>query len=124
MKSKYDPEADAIYVYLSDKPYAYGTDLDDERRIDYASDHTPRGVELLCVSDGVNLDGLPRIDEIAEVLEAEGIKIYVMGQRPSITWQGYSNVFNWQDHLNMFNVTEGTEKHTSRLKKEKEEVTV
>jgi len=126
MKFKYDAEADAIYIYLSEKPYAYGTDLDDERRIDYASDNTPIGVELLCVSDGVNLDGLPYVyvDEIAEVLEAEGINIYVMGRQPSITWQGYSNMFNWQDHLNMFNVTEGTEKHTSRLKKEKEEVTV
>ena len=72
------------------------------------------------------MDGLPYVyvDEIAEVLEAERVKIYVMGQRPSITWQGYSNVFNWQDHLNMFNVTEGTEKHTSRLKEEKEEVTI
>ena len=75
MKSKYDPEGDAIYIYLSEKPYAYGTDLDDDRRIDYASDNTPIGVELLCVSDGVNLDSLPRIDEIAEVLEDEGIKI-------------------------------------------------
>ena len=125
MKSKYDAEADAIYIYLGEKPYAYGTDLDDERRIDYASDNTPIGVELLCVSDGVNLDSLPRIDEIAKVLEAERVKIYVMGQRPSITWQSCSNVFNWQDYLNMFNVTEGTVKPTApRLKKEEEEVTV
>ena len=70
MKSKYDAEADAIYIYLSEKPYAYGTDLDDERRIDYASDNTPIGVELLCVSKGVNLDGLPHVDEIAKLLEA------------------------------------------------------
>lgn len=124
MEFKHDVQADAVYIYLSDKPYAYGKDLDDERRIDYASDSTLIGVELLCVSDGVNLDGLPCIDEIAEILEAEGIKIYVIGRQPSITWQGYSNMFNWQDHLNMFNVTEGTGKHTSRLKEEKEEVTV
>jgi len=92
MKAKYDAEADAIYIYLGEKPYAYGKDLDDERRIDYASDNTPIGVELLCVSDGVNLDSLPRIDEIAKVLEAERVKIYVMGQRPSVDSQGYSNV--------------------------------
>ena len=36
MEFKYDAQADAIYIYLSDKPYAYGKDLDDERRIDYA----------------------------------------------------------------------------------------
>ena len=92
MKAKYDPEADAIYIYLSEKLYAYGKDLDDERRIDFAADNTPIGVELLCVSKGVNLDSLPHIDEIAEILEAKGIKIYVMGRQPSITWQGYSNV--------------------------------
>ncbi len=123
MKFKYDPEADAIYIYLSEKQYAYGTDLDDERRIDYASDNTPIGVELLCVSEGVNLNSLPHIDEIAKALEAEGIKIYIMERPPSITWQSYSSVFNWQDYQNMFNVTEGIGKSTARLT-EKEEVTV
>ena len=70
MKFKHDPQADAIYIYLRDKPYAYGKDLDDERRIDYAADNTPIGVELLCVSKGVNLDSLPHVDEIAKLLEA------------------------------------------------------
>ena len=117
MKFKHDAQADAIYIYLGEKPYAYGKDLDDERRIDYASDNTSIGVELLCVSKGVNLDSLPHIDEIAEVLEAEGIKIYVLERRPSVDWQGYSNV--------EFNV-----KLTSPVAKEveephiKEEVTV
>jgi len=92
MKLKHDTEADAIYIYLSDKPYAYGMDLDDERRIDYTSDNTPRGVELLCVSDGVNIDSLPRIDEIAKILEAEGIKIYEMKQQ-SYTDIAYSPIF-------------------------------
>ncbi len=116
MKFKYDTEADAIYIYLSDKPYAYGTDLDDERRIDYASDNTPRGVELLCVGRGVNVESLPHKDEIAEILEANGIKTYIM--------EGYPIA----DGV-MFNVdlaspkTEETEKPTARLA-EKEEVTV
>lgn len=121
MKSKYDPQADAVYIYLSDNPYAYGRDLDDERRIDYAADDSPIGVELLCVSEGVNLGGLPQIDEIAGALEAEGIKVYVVEPPPSITWQSYSGVLNWQDYRNMFNVTEGTGK---LLVKETEEVTV
>lgn len=92
MKFKYDKQADAVYIYLSHKQYAYGKDLDDERRIDYASDHTPIGVELLCVSKGVNMNGIPRADEITNVLEAEGIKTYILEQQPSIPWQGYSNV--------------------------------
>ena len=70
MEFKHDAQADAIYISLSNKPYAYGKDLDDERRIDYAADNTPIGVELLCVSKGVNLDGLPCKDEIAEILKA------------------------------------------------------
>ncbi len=81
MKVKYDREADAMYIYLSSKPYAYGKDLDDERRIDYASDNTPMGVELLCASKGVNLEGLPGVDEIARTVEDNGIKIYTMKQR-------------------------------------------
>ena len=80
MKFKHDKIADAIYISLSNKTYAYGKDLDDERRVDYAADGTPIGVELLCVSRGVNLDGLPHVDEIAEAVEAEKIKIYEMVQ--------------------------------------------
>ena len=91
MKFKHDPEADAIYIYLSEKPYAYGTDLDDERRIDYASDDRPIGVELLCVSDGVNVDALPHKSEIIDVLESNGIKVYTM-QGYSVTMQGYSGL--------------------------------
>ncbi len=74
MEFKHDVEADAIYISFSSKPYAYGKDLDDERRIDYASDNTAIGVELLNVSKGVNLDGLPRKDKIAEVLKAKVIR--------------------------------------------------
>ena len=91
MKLKHDAQADAVYIYLSDKPYAYGTDLDDERRIDYAADNTPIGVELLCVSKGVNLDSLPRKDEIAEVMRDKRIKIYEMVQY-SYIMSGSSNI--------------------------------
>ena len=46
MTPKYDREADAIYISLAKAPYAYGKDLDKERRIDYAADGTPIGVEI------------------------------------------------------------------------------
>ena len=74
----YDKEADAIYLTLRSEPYAYGRDLDDERRIDYASDHQEIGIELLSVSKGVNLDGLPAVDKVAEVLNNYGIKTYIL----------------------------------------------
>jgi uncharacterized protein YuzE len=73
---EYDREAVALYVYLSDKPYAYGRDLDPERHIDYAADGTPIGVELTCVRSGVNLDDLPAAAEIADILKKLDLPAY------------------------------------------------
>ncbi len=76
MEYEYDPEADAVYIRLSDKEYAYGEDLDRERHIDYASDGTPVGVELLCVSSGASLRDLPHQDAIEGILRKLNIKIF------------------------------------------------
>ena len=76
MKLEHDREADAIYIYLSNKPYAYGKNLDDDRRIDYSSNQKPIGIELLSVSRGVNLHNLPFADSVLEILNSEGIKSY------------------------------------------------
>ena len=76
MKIKYDQQADAVYIYLSDKPYAYGKELDNERRIDYSEDNIAIGVELLSVSKGVNPDDLPKQDKIIEILEQNHIKVF------------------------------------------------
>lgn len=76
MKIKHDREADALYIYLSDKLYAYGKDLDDERHIDFASDDTPIGIELLCVSKGVNPDDLPNQEKVIRLLEAKNFKVF------------------------------------------------
>ena len=76
MKIRYDKQADAIYVILSGKTYAYGKDLDEERRIDYDANGNPRGVELLCVSTGVITDELPNRAEIEQALEDRGIRVY------------------------------------------------
>ena len=77
MRMEYDKKADAIYIYLSDAPYAYGRNLDHERRIDFAEDGTPIGVELLCVSTGVITDDLPNRAEIERALGDRGIKVFV-----------------------------------------------
>jgi hypothetical protein len=73
MQFEHDSEADAVYVRLSLKPYSYGRDLDDYRRIDYAVDGTPIGIELLSISDGVNLVGLPYAASVAAYLEIKGL---------------------------------------------------
>ena len=76
MRIKHDKEADAIYIYLSNKPYAYGKDLDNERRIDYSSDNEPIGIELLYVSKGINPDDLPQQREVIELLEDGHFRVF------------------------------------------------
>ena len=75
MELRYDKEADAIYVRLSDEQYAYGEELDAERRIDYDGDGKPIGVELLCVSEGVDVRNLPQYDAVSELLSRHHIKV-------------------------------------------------
>jgi len=72
---RHDEEADAVYLRISEKTYAYGEELDPERRIDYAEDGTPVGVELLCVSTGVDLRDLPEQDAIAKLLAQKRIRV-------------------------------------------------
>lgn len=73
---EHDKEVDAIYIRLSNKPYAYSKELDYTRHIDYDANGEPRGVELLCVSDGVITDGLPYRAEIERLLEERHIKLF------------------------------------------------
>ena len=77
LRYEHDPEADAIYVYLSDKPYAYGEDLSPERRVDFSADGTPIGVELTCLSGGVSLAGLPASGEVGDLLAKLNVKMLV-----------------------------------------------
>ena len=76
MNIKYDKKADAIYIYISNEPYAYGKNLDHERRIDYDVNDEPIGVELLCVSEGVITNDLPHRGEIERLLEKNHIKLF------------------------------------------------
>ena len=84
MELKHDCECDAIYIQLSTKAYAYGIDLDNERRVDYSEDGTPIGIELLCACHGVILTGLPCPQEITELLRAKGITVYTSPENQSI----------------------------------------
>ena len=77
LRFEHDPEADALYVYLSDKAYAYGEELSSERRVDFATDRTPIGVELTCLSEGVSLADLPASSEIADLLTKLNVKVLV-----------------------------------------------
>ncbi len=76
MHVTHDPEVDAIYIRLCDVPYAFGHNLDAERRIDYGDDQQPLGIELLGVSHGVNVADLPDQAAVIAVLEQRQIKTF------------------------------------------------
>jgi uncharacterized protein YuzE len=86
LEIKHDAAADAIYITLDSDQYAYGHDLDDQRRIDYADNGHPIGIELLSVSRGVNLSDLPYSDIITSLLCHSGIKTYEI--IPSYVYSG------------------------------------
>ncbi len=73
---EFDDKADVIYIHFNDCPVEYTKKLDDMRYIDYASDDTLIGVELLCVSEGVITDDLPNRAEIERALEDRGIRVF------------------------------------------------
>ncbi|HEX5479643.1 MAG TPA: DUF2283 domain-containing protein, partial [Dehalococcoidia bacterium] len=68
--------ADTIYLWLSEQPYSFGEDLDRERRAGYAADRSAIGIELTCVSMGVDLRDLPARDEIARLLSSLNIEVF------------------------------------------------
>ena len=72
---EHDPEADAVYVRLSDRPYARTEELDDYRNIDYDADGCAIGVEFLYVSKGVDLSEVPQAAAVAEALKRLPVKV-------------------------------------------------
>jgi uncharacterized protein YuzE len=69
MSLDYDEATDSLYISLREGiPRAFGRSLDDSRYVDFGPDGEPIGVELLSVSKGVKLEGLPEEDAIRELL--------------------------------------------------------
>lgn len=72
-KVTYDATVDASAVYLTDPPVgrvARTEVLDDERLVDYDAEGRPVLVELLDVSRGVVLEGLPEPELVRAAVEA------------------------------------------------------
>jgi uncharacterized protein YuzE len=65
----YSPESDAIYVALTDRLVSRQRHLDDYRILDLAEDGSIVGVELLGVSGGVDLTGLPNQAVLRQAVE-------------------------------------------------------
>lgn len=66
--AEYDPDADAIYVYLRDTETARTVAVDDFRNIDYAQDGAVVGIEFLDVSGGVDLHDIPFAQRVEELI--------------------------------------------------------
>jgi len=71
-----DEEVDAVYIRLSQGRVVRTEDLGEGRFADYDATGTLVGVELLGVSHGVNLDGLPSHDVIERFLTEHSIRVY------------------------------------------------
>ena len=72
-----DIKADAIYIQLTDEPIGYTKELDDNRLIDYSMNPgQPVGIDLLAVSEGVKLNGLPRVEIVEGILKSIGVKTH------------------------------------------------
>lgn len=80
MKAEYDRDADAAYFQFSPSDSARQVRLDDSRIVDYASDGSLVGVEILSPSRGVDLSGIPRAVEIAGVLRRLGFRVTGLGR--------------------------------------------
>ncbi len=72
-----DPTADAVYIQLNDEPIGYTEELDDNRLIDCTMNPgKPVGIDLLAVSEGVKLEGLPEVETVKKILVGLGVKVY------------------------------------------------
>ena len=76
LEIEYDKQADAIYIHLSNNGVAYTKQLDNLRYVDFSSDNKAVGIELLCVSNGVITDNLPRANEIIKLLQNKNVKVF------------------------------------------------
>ncbi len=68
-----DPEADAAYVTIDDAAVTQTRELDRYRILDLDSAGRVVGIELLRVSSGVSLEGLPFAKELAPLLATSNI---------------------------------------------------
>lgn len=75
---EYDPEADALYIYLRDFDKVAYTKarIDISRTIDYDEHDEPLGIEFWNVSTGLNLDDVPERAVVTRLLEEHHFKVF------------------------------------------------
>ena len=77
MEVFHDREADAVYIRLRDTEYAHSRELCEEKYLLIDTEGNLKGIEFLYVSEGVDLEGIPEVDQenVATLLENAEIKI-------------------------------------------------
>lgn len=79
MKLRYDPAADAIYIYLSKKRRVSPTrEMHSEhsmRLVDYDKEGNVIGIEILGTKQGIDVEGLPQEEDVAALLQAHGFQV-------------------------------------------------
>ena len=75
---EYDPEADALYIYLRDvaKAATSKARIDISRVIDYDEMGEPFGVEFWNVHRGLDLDGVPERETVTRLLAEHHFKVF------------------------------------------------
>ena len=77
-RAEYDPDADAIYVYLRDARPVKTVAIDDLRNVDYDGDGRVVGVELPDVSGGIDLRDVPFAHRVAQLITDLNLGIRVL----------------------------------------------
>ena len=72
---EHDPRADAVYLRVGNTEWVRQHSLDDERVLDFDAHGALIGIELLCVSHGVDTAGIPHQTEVERVLADHGILV-------------------------------------------------
>ena len=73
---QYDESVDAAYLIAHEGKWDHQDRLDDARGVNYASDGTVMGIEILSPRrHGVLLEGLPYPEDVARVMRSVGFRI-------------------------------------------------
>jgi uncharacterized protein YuzE len=75
--AEYDPDADAIYVYLRDARPVKTVAIDDFRNIDYDGEGRVVGVEFLDVGGGIDLHDVPFAHRVGQLISDLNLGIRV-----------------------------------------------
>ena len=74
----HDKLGDVLYVDITPGETSYSKPIDENRVIDFGSNHLPVGIEFFNVSKGIDLSSLPYEEELASFFGERGkaFKIY------------------------------------------------